>query len=705
MTIDATATEISYTGDGSTTVFPVPFPFDTSADLQVSITYADGSTGVISTGFSVSGGGGSTGNVTFSTAPASGIKVTILDNLAFTQPTDYTDNDAFPAETHEKALDRVTRLTKRLKQLITRTLRFPDGDIVSDAQLASVDTRKGKYLFFNAVTGTIEYAVALTTTTLSQSIIAQLLNPQHPLEAAAGVTPTNYWYQPGDIRRYGAKVDGTTDDYAAVQQAFNIGQYSGGHVWGVYIPPGPGAAVSQSITMYPNTRVYGEGANCSFLFITNANALLKSTSPINVGNAAVHLLIEKLGLTTTALSASTSGAIEITAGSYVTIRDCYIYNSRWGVILDQAEHVRIRDCVFSSAFNHGVPGGGVWLVNGADHTVGALPGFTNRITIDGCQFNFTKGASSAYACILDDGGGNHTFSNNNFDGGQYGIRAAFAASLTLFNNEHENAYLGDVWITEKTRAGTYYGPCYGFHISDCTAISPGTSGGTPAGSITIESGVDGVIAGNVLGNYTTGGVYFPNTPGYSVNLSSNITLGPNDKVVTGSGKTIPPLYAAANGSVLKSCRIIQGASTYVQGTVTAGTGVTVTPKSMEGIYVGRRLVCRNADGSNGEIVLVKATTSITFTADFTTDKAANWTLRGGPNGNTASGRASFSSATTCTVSLDTAEYDNNYSIRITPTSLPAGKYFTPTAQKQANSFRVDCDTSGSWSFDWELVRD
>jgi hypothetical protein len=46
---------------------------------------------------------------------------------------------------------------------------------------------------------------------------------QTPAEIAATVTPVNYAYAPGNVLRYGAKGDGTTDDTAAFQAALQCG--------------------------------------------------------------------------------------------------------------------------------------------------------------------------------------------------------------------------------------------------------------------------------------------------------------------------------------------------------------------------------------------------------------------------------------------------------------------------------------------------
>jgi len=54
-------------------------------------------------------------------------------------------------------------------------------------------------------------------------------------EVAAGVTPVNYAYAPGNVKRYGATGNGSTDDRAAIQTAIDVMQQIGGTV---YIPAG-----------------------------------------------------------------------------------------------------------------------------------------------------------------------------------------------------------------------------------------------------------------------------------------------------------------------------------------------------------------------------------------------------------------------------------------------------------------------------------
>jgi hypothetical protein len=78
---------------------------------------------------------------------------------------------------------------------------------------------------------------------------------QTAAERLAEVTPVNYAYPPGDIRRYGAKVDGVADDSAAVQAAINSNR-------NVYIPRGTCYLGTTGLTVaIAEQRIHGDGVS------------------------------------------------------------------------------------------------------------------------------------------------------------------------------------------------------------------------------------------------------------------------------------------------------------------------------------------------------------------------------------------------------------------------------------------------------------
>ncbi len=60
-------------------------------------------------------------------------------------------------------------------------------------------------------------------------------------ETRAGVRPVNLEYPPGDVRRYGARGDGISDDSAAFQAAIDVARLPGGKQ--IYAPTGAGGTV------------------------------------------------------------------------------------------------------------------------------------------------------------------------------------------------------------------------------------------------------------------------------------------------------------------------------------------------------------------------------------------------------------------------------------------------------------------------------
>jgi len=123
MTVSSTTTpRTQYAGNGSTTAFPTVFTFDTSADLVVVLTDTGGTdtTLTLTTHYTVTGGSSSTGTVTMVTAPASGEYLTIYRRTSRKQESDYQDNNIFPAEVNELALDKLTRIVQELDYDLSR---------------------------------------------------------------------------------------------------------------------------------------------------------------------------------------------------------------------------------------------------------------------------------------------------------------------------------------------------------------------------------------------------------------------------------------------------------------------------------------------------------------------------------------------------------------------------------------------------------
>jgi hypothetical protein len=153
MTVAAIAPTITYLENGATLSFAVPFQFLEAADLVVTRFGPDAEEDIALLGsdYSVSGGAGSTGTVLMAAAKASGWKLRIQRATARSQPTDYTPGDNFPAESHERALDRNAMCIQEVgafaEDTESRAVRVPRGEAIEP--LPPTETRVNKYLKFD----------------------------------------------------------------------------------------------------------------------------------------------------------------------------------------------------------------------------------------------------------------------------------------------------------------------------------------------------------------------------------------------------------------------------------------------------------------------------------------------------------------------------------------------------------------------------
>lgn len=285
-----------------------------------------------------------------------------------------------------------------------------------------------------------------------------------------------------DVRWFGAKGDGTTDDTAAIQAALDyLNSIDGGTVSfpaGTYV-------VSAYLTVFPKTTIRGAGRRASTIACSHVGgggasahedllngSVFATINPVNT-NTRVNLDIRHIGIRNTDAS-NVGAAFYGRGGSFINLRDVYIDGFKYGVVLDQSEVVHIENCEIELQ-NGG--GGCIWLVGTADLNAGASVGYTNQITVSRCQLSSFPGVSYL---IIDDGGNSHSFVDNNYNGGISCIRGSGYAGLVVSGGEFEGAS----------------GPLIDLHSATLAGTGIGCSDLTIDGGIFVPSGQNAAIKGN-----------------------------------------------------------------------------------------------------------------------------------------------------------------------------------------------------------------
>lgn len=176
MTISNTTVRQLYQANGSNTDFAIPFDFTNENEIVV---YTRDETQspvaealkVLGTDYTLVGGPPVT-TVRFNSAPSATLKVLIIRINPLTQSTDYIGSGTFPAETHEEALDKLTRIHQELNEKLNRSPKF---SVTSPhTQFTIPDPVASRVIGFN--TDADDLALFPTTDVTGQFVDADIAN-------------------------------------------------------------------------------------------------------------------------------------------------------------------------------------------------------------------------------------------------------------------------------------------------------------------------------------------------------------------------------------------------------------------------------------------------------------------------------------------------------------------------------------------------
>jgi len=142
--------------NGTINEFDFDWPVFGEEDLVVKVYDGDGNETLLAltTGYTVAKAGNDWkdgGAVTTIETYASGYTLSLERAVARKQPADYITGDSFPAETHEKVLNRAIMIIQELQNLVDRSIKAPadDPDTI-EMTLPTKTKRADRYVYFDA---------------------------------------------------------------------------------------------------------------------------------------------------------------------------------------------------------------------------------------------------------------------------------------------------------------------------------------------------------------------------------------------------------------------------------------------------------------------------------------------------------------------------------------------------------------------------
>lgn len=333
MAVSTAYAPLEYAGNDVTTAFSVTWPFFTGT-LVVTAIDDDGVETVktITTHYTVSGGTDAnglpaTGTVTMLTAPATGTQLRIERSTPKTQAAVYTENDAFPAKTHEAALDKLTLLHQ---EGIAAGFDEITGDFLQLNSAGATDFWDAEdHKIRNVIDGT-EDDDAVTKSQMEAALAESTIGDTAFVQAGAGAVSRTWQSKMRDAvdaRDFGYVADWTsagetadtaTDNTTALQAAIDYmaesfagGADVGGGFGGVVLLPKGTGMIGSLITLKDGVVLKGQGPMASVLKMKDTFSA--SSHFIRMGNssdlASFQTRLEDLQLFATPINATSGKAM------------------------------------------------------------------------------------------------------------------------------------------------------------------------------------------------------------------------------------------------------------------------------------------------------------------------------------------------------------------------------------------------------------
>jgi hypothetical protein len=359
--------------------------------------------------------------------------------------------------------------TSALSVAHTQPVTADSGGVLSAVYLDPAVTYKASVYDQNDV---LQYTVdPVNESILSQAVIGGLLYPRTAAEITAGVTPTAYYYAPGDVRRYGATFDGSTDDTTALQNWLSVGG-------DLTCPVSATAKITSALTMVSNTTIRAVAGATIRQYTANTN-VISATSKSGIR-------IYGLGLYAVgSMSSYFNGqGLHVESCTDVIVESIKVTNHRgWGV-----QFYNCSDCHISKSWFASSP-----VSNSDNHTQCA-----GDISLTGGTYDCTVYANR---CWSGNGIAISVHSLTSTDNSDRNIVAL---------NSVKNAKIYGIELYNNDPAGTVSGAIVSNNEIDTVtgAVAHSTDGYVYGAGIYAVAAINGVITGNRIRNTHSGGVVF-----------------------------------------------------------------------------------------------------------------------------------------------------------------------------------------------------